>query len=193
MPSPGRSHAIRLSVLLLLQLLLLAQTRAYSPRGAGGWPLLGSLRCARPPAAASSSSSGPAPGTRPGSAQSNHTSCCTLREDAQVLLEFAAAVRGSNRGALPDWRNASSGGGESAADPCTWTGIVCSTDGMVTALRLPKAGLRGTLSPSLAQITTLQQMWVPCHSAACCASNATRAALPQRPPCIRCGCVRCSR
>ena len=48
MPSPGRSHAIRLSVLLLLPLLLVAQSRAYSPRGAGGVAAAGQFAL-RPP------------------------------------------------------------------------------------------------------------------------------------------------
>lgn len=67
-----------------------------------------------------------------------------------MLLEFADAARGDNTVALADWH--------AGTDPCAWTGVECSGDRAVTALRLPRAGLRGTLDPVLAQLTTLQQM-----------------------------------
>ena len=74
----------------------------------------------------------------------------TPRHAANVLLEFAAAARGDNRAALAGWH--------AGSDPCGWAGVTCSAGGAVTAIRLPRAGLRGTLDPNLARLTTLQQM-----------------------------------
>lgn len=74
----------------------------------------------------------------------------TPRHAADVLLEFAAAARGDNRAALAGWH--------AGSDPCGWAGVTCSAGGAVTAIRLPRAGLRGTLDPNLARLTTLQQM-----------------------------------
>lgn len=69
---------------------------------------------------------------------------------ADALLEFAAAARGDNAAALADWRP--------GTDPCSWSGVTCSDEGAVVALRLPRAGLRGTLSDALAQLTSLEHM-----------------------------------
>ncbi len=69
---------------------------------------------------------------------------------ADVLLEFSAMARGDNRAALAGWH--------AGSDPCGWAGVACSAGGAVTAIRLPRVGLRGTLDPNLARLTTLQQM-----------------------------------
>lgn len=66
-----------------------------------------------------------------------------------ALLRFARDARGDHQGSLADWRN--------GTDPCSWTGVTC-VGAAVTALRLPRAGLRGWLSPELAELTSLQQM-----------------------------------
>lgn len=92
----------------------------------------------------------------PAAARRRRTRRCPCRcspslPAAGVLLEFAAAARGDNADALADWHDGS--------DACTWTGVACSGQA-VTALRLPGAGLRGTLAPGLAQLTSLQHMCV---------------------------------
>lgn len=69
-----------------------------------------------------------------------------------MLLEFAAAARGDDAAALPDWR--------AGTDPCTWSGVGCSERGAIVSLRLPNAGLRGTLDPLLYRLATLRQMCV---------------------------------
>ena len=74
-----------------------------------------------------------------------HPSCA-----ADALLAFAEVARGDNRAALADWR--------AGSDPCRWLGVTCSAGGAVTALRLLRMGLRGTLDPNLARLNTLQQM-----------------------------------
>ena len=81
---------------------------------------------------------------------------------ADVLLEFAAAARGDNADALADWHG--------GTDACTWTGVACSGQA-VTALRVPGAGLRGTLAPGLAQLTSLQHMCVAKAVASSCLSH----------------------
>jgi phage-related protein len=68
---------------------------------------------------------------------------------AKTLLLFASAARGDHGEALADWRN--------GTDPCSWTGVECA-GAAVTALRLPRAGLRGWLAPELAELTSLRQM-----------------------------------
>ncbi|KAF2312780.1 hypothetical protein GH714_040021 [Hevea brasiliensis] len=43
-----------------------------------------------------------------------------------------------------------------AVDPCSWTMITCSPDGLVTGLGAPSQSLSGTLSPSIGNLTNLQ-------------------------------------
>lgn len=71
---------------------------------------------------------------------------------ADALLAFATAARGTNARALPDWLP--------GTDYCNWSGVGCDDGAAVTALRLPRAGLRGQLAPDLALLTTLQTMCV---------------------------------
>ncbi|OAY31217.1 protein NSP-INTERACTING KINASE 2 isoform X1 [Manihot esculenta] len=43
-----------------------------------------------------------------------------------------------------------------AVDPCSWTMITCSPDGLVIGLGAPSQSLSGTLSPSIGNLTNLQ-------------------------------------
>ncbi|XP_050221204.1 protein NSP-INTERACTING KINASE 2-like [Mercurialis annua] len=45
---------------------------------------------------------------------------------------------------------------ETAVDPCSWTMITCSLDGLVTGLGAPSQNLSGILSPSIGNLTNLQ-------------------------------------
>ncbi|KDP31451.1 hypothetical protein JCGZ_11827 [Jatropha curcas] len=45
---------------------------------------------------------------------------------------------------------------ETAVDPCSWTMITCSPDGLVTGLGAPSQYLSGRLSPSIGNLTNLQ-------------------------------------
>ncbi|XP_002514536.3 protein NSP-INTERACTING KINASE 1 [Ricinus communis] len=45
---------------------------------------------------------------------------------------------------------------ETAVDPCSWTMITCSPDGLVTGLGAPSQSLSGTLSPSIGNLSNLQ-------------------------------------
>ncbi|KAL4447848.1 hypothetical protein ABPG75_005067 [Micractinium tetrahymenae] len=71
---------------------------------------------------------------------------------AHALLAFAAAARGDNARALPDW--------QPGTDYCGWSGVACDDGAAVTALHLPRSGLRGQLAPDLALLPSLQTMWV---------------------------------
>lgn len=44
------------------------------------------------------------------------------------------------------------------ADPCTWTFVTCSPDGLVIGLVASNQGLSGILSPSIANLTNLQTL-----------------------------------
>ncbi|CAL1408420.1 unnamed protein product [Linum trigynum] len=43
-----------------------------------------------------------------------------------------------------------------AVDPCSWTMVTCSADGLVTGLGAPSQSLSGSLSPSIGNLTNLQ-------------------------------------
>ncbi|KAE8023059.1 hypothetical protein FH972_008811 [Carpinus fangiana] len=45
---------------------------------------------------------------------------------------------------------------ETAVDPCSWTMVTCSPDGLVIGLGTPSQDLSGTLSPSISNLTNLQ-------------------------------------
>uniref|UniRef100_A0A8R7V727 Leucine-rich repeat-containing N-terminal plant-type domain-containing protein n=1 Tax=Triticum urartu TaxID=4572 RepID=A0A8R7V727_TRIUA len=75
------------------------------------------------------------------------TSSCTEHE-ATTLSDFLGGlVPGSNGGLNVSWVN--------GTDCCNWEGIVCSSDGIVTDVLLASKGLRGVISPSLANLTGL--------------------------------------
>ncbi|XP_059445271.1 protein NSP-INTERACTING KINASE 1-like isoform X2 [Corylus avellana] len=45
---------------------------------------------------------------------------------------------------------------DTAVDPCSWTMVTCSPDGLVIGLGTPSQDLSGTLSPSISNLTNLQ-------------------------------------
>ncbi|CAK9211838.1 unnamed protein product [Sphagnum troendelagicum] len=61
------------------------------------------------------------------------------------LLDFLAAA-GYPQAVASTWVG---------ADPCGWTGVTCNANGAVVSLILPSDGLLGTISPSLANLTSL--------------------------------------
>ncbi|CAL4979967.1 unnamed protein product [Urochloa decumbens] len=56
-----------------------------------------------------------------------------------------------NNGVLNDWE-------DNQMSPCYWDHISCEDNKKVTTISLPSSGLTGVLSPSIAKLTTLQQL-----------------------------------
>ncbi|XP_022726981.1 protein NSP-INTERACTING KINASE 1-like [Durio zibethinus] len=52
-------------------------------------------------------------------------------------------------GVLDNW-------GASYAEPCSWTMVTCSPDGLVIGLEAPSQDLSGTLAPSIGNLTNIQ-------------------------------------
>ncbi|XVE91734.1 hypothetical protein REPUB_Repub01dG0036600 [Reevesia pubescens] len=44
----------------------------------------------------------------------------------------------------------------SSPDPCSWTMVTCSSDGLVIGLGAPSQGLSGTLAPTIGNLTNIQ-------------------------------------
>uniref|UniRef100_A0ACD5YN46 Uncharacterized protein n=1 Tax=Avena sativa TaxID=4498 RepID=A0ACD5YN46_AVESA len=76
------------------------------------------------------------------------TSSCTQQEKAS-LLEFLAGLS-QDGGLSRSWRK--------GTDCCSWEGITCSTDGMVTDVSLASKSLQGYISPTLGNLTGLLQL-----------------------------------
>ena len=99
-----------------------------------------------------------------------------LSEQAvSLLLAFkSSSVASDPNGVLSDWKASSS-------SPCSWRGVFCSPDGLVTSLNLSNAALTGTLHlPQLTALTTLQHLYLHANSFSSgdlSASNATSCAL----------------
>ncbi|KAL6890137.1 hypothetical protein ACP4OV_008900 [Aristida adscensionis] len=55
------------------------------------------------------------------------------------------------RGVLNDWK-------DNQMSPCYWNTVICADNKKVTQINLGSSGLTGVLSPSIAQLTTLQQL-----------------------------------
>ncbi|PON88860.1 Leucine-rich repeat receptor kinase [Trema orientale] len=92
-----------------------------------------------------------------------------------LLLAFKhSSVESDPNGVLADWQATSS-------SPCSWRGVTCSRDGLVTSLSLSNAGLTGTLHlPQLTALTTLQHLYLQGNSFSAgdlSASNASSCAL----------------
>eukprot|EP01018_Ginkgo_biloba_P036725 Gb_25785 [translate_table: standard] len=47
---------------------------------------------------------------------------------------------------------------ETSVDPCSWSMVTCSLDGLVMALGIPSQNLSGTLSPAIGNLTNLQSV-----------------------------------
>ncbi|KAF7103488.1 hypothetical protein CFC21_104476 [Triticum aestivum] len=74
-------------------------------------------------------------------------SSCTEHESTALSDFLGRLVPCGNDGLNVSWVN--------GTDCCEWEGIVCSSDGTVTDVLLASKGLRGAISPSLANLTGL--------------------------------------
>jgi LRR receptor-like serine/threonine-protein kinase FLS2 len=76
----------------------------------------------------------------------------------EALLAFKKAVTADPNSTLSSWTmGAGNGRGGGGFPPhCNWTGLACDGAGHVTSIELAETGLRGTLTPFLGNITTLQ-------------------------------------
>ncbi|EHA8592526.1 tyrosine-sulfated glycopeptide receptor 1 [Cocos nucifera] len=82
------------------------------------------------------------------SSASSHGACTQLERDS--LLSFVSNLSSScNSSLLGSWRG---------TDCCTWEGISCDGNKSVTHLWLPLKGLRGQISPALANLTHLSHL-----------------------------------
>ncbi|KAJ9163436.1 hypothetical protein P3X46_023104 [Hevea brasiliensis] len=81
------------------------------------------------------------------------TSVCGLLSPKGVNYEVEALV--SIKDSLHDPHNVLNWDA-TAVDPCSWTMITCSPDGLVTGLGAPSQSLSGTLSPSIGNLSNLQ-------------------------------------
>ncbi|XP_030510323.2 serine/threonine-protein kinase BRI1-like 1 [Cannabis sativa] len=77
----------------------------------------------------------------------------------ELLLNFKnSSVESDPNGMLVDWKASSS-------TPCSWNGVSCSSNGLVTALNLSNAGLTGSLNLShLTVLTTLKYLYLQGNS-----------------------------
>ncbi|TKW22984.1 hypothetical protein SEVIR_4G263500v4 [Setaria viridis] len=75
---------------------------------------------------------------------------CTA-EEREALLSFLAELSPPpGDGIAASWRG--------SVDCCTWDGVSCGGDGAVARLWLPRRGLGGTISPSVANLTALTHL-----------------------------------
>ncbi|KAL6603595.1 hypothetical protein ACP70R_043956 [Stipagrostis hirtigluma subsp. patula] len=75
---------------------------------------------------------------------------CTA-EEREALLSFLAGLSPRlGDGLAASWRG--------SPDCCTWDGVSCGGDGAVTRVWLPRRGLGGTISPSVANLTALTHL-----------------------------------
>ncbi|WOL09906.1 receptor kinase-like protein Xa21 [Canna indica] len=70
-------------------------------------------------------------------------------DDAVTLLSFKSLLSDPNLN-LSSWSN------QTAGDVCNWYGVMCSDAQRVTSLKLDSLGLAGRISPSIADLTSLQ-------------------------------------
>ncbi|XP_062079097.1 receptor-like protein kinase BRI1-like 3 [Humulus lupulus] len=72
------------------------------------------------------------------------------QQSLELLLNFKSfSVQSDPNGILADWK-------ASSVTPCSWHGVLCSPDGLVTTLNLSNAGLTGSLH--LSQLTALTSL-----------------------------------
>jgi|UniRef100_A0A2N9H0T2 serine/threonine protein kinase len=71
-----------------------------------------------------------------------------INYEVQALIDIKNSL-GDPHSVLDNWD-------ETAVDPCSWTMITCSPDGLVIGLGTPSQNLSGTLSPSISNLTNLQ-------------------------------------
>ncbi|KAG0470760.1 hypothetical protein HPP92_017460 [Vanilla planifolia] len=73
-----------------------------------------------------------------------------LNMEVQALMAIRNLLNDPH-GALSKWD-------ETSADPCSWSMITCSSENRVIGLGAPSQGLSGTLSPTIGNLTNLQQI-----------------------------------
>ncbi|KAL6838531.1 hypothetical protein ACP4OV_031776 [Aristida adscensionis] len=74
----------------------------------------------------------------------------------EALLAFKEAVAADPLGALSDWTVGPGSASGGLPRHCNWTGVACDGAGLVISIQLSKTRLRGTLTPFLGNISTLQ-------------------------------------
>ncbi|KAK4779721.1 hypothetical protein SAY87_015827 [Trapa incisa] len=74
----------------------------------------------------------------------------------QALLGIKASLQDPNS-ALENWD-------ENYVDPCLWSTITCSDDGYIKIIQMPSLNLSGELSPSIINLTTLEQLFIQNNS-----------------------------
>ncbi|XP_027167542.1 tyrosine-sulfated glycopeptide receptor 1 [Coffea eugenioides] len=79
-------------------------------------------------------------------ATATHASCNRLDRDS--LLSFSTSI--ASPSSPLNWTI--------SVDCCIWEGVLCDKSGRVASLRLPSRGLVGTISPSLANLSSLSQL-----------------------------------
>eukprot|EP00252_Welwitschia_mirabilis_P006418 TRINITY_DN17300_c0_g1_i1.p1 TRINITY_DN17300_c0_g1~~TRINITY_DN17300_c0_g1_i1.p1 ORF type:complete len:734 (+),score=48.75 TRINITY_DN17300_c0_g1_i1:274-2475(+) len=88
-----------------------------------------------------------------GSVNSSSEAAEALETDAEALLQFKSSITGDPLGKLSDWQRTSQ------KNVCKWTGIRCAMSNgqpRVTEISLPQAHLQGTLSPFIANMSSLR-------------------------------------
>ena len=77
------------------------------------------------------------------------TTACT-KQEKRNLLQFLAGLS-QDGGLAASWR-------DNGTDCCKWEGVGCNGDGAVAEVSLGSKGLEGRISPSLADLTSLQRV-----------------------------------
>ncbi|KAJ1276314.1 hypothetical protein BS78_05G205000 [Paspalum vaginatum] len=80
---------------------------------------------------------------------SQQSSAVAAELQVEALYEMRMNLN-DNRGVLNDWK-------DNQMSPCYWDHVTCQ-DNKVTTISLTSSGLTGILSPSIAKLTTLQQL-----------------------------------
>ncbi|KAK4763251.1 hypothetical protein SAY86_009019 [Trapa natans] len=83
-------------------------------------------------------------------------SVCGLLSPLGVNYEVVALM--GIKYALDDPHGALDNWDETAVDPCSWSMVTCSADGLVIGLGTPSQSLSGRLSPSTGNLTNLQSL-----------------------------------
>ncbi|BAF23276.1 receptor kinase-like protein Xa21 [Oryza sativa Japonica Group] len=88
-------------------------------------------------------------------------------DDLSALLSFKSLIRDDPREVMSSWDTAGNGTNMPAPVICQWTGVSCNNrrhPGRVTTLRLSGAGLVGTISPQLGNLTHLRVLDLSANS-----------------------------
>ncbi|CAL1385249.1 unnamed protein product [Linum trigynum] len=90
-------------------------------------------------------------GSSPAGGISNQT-------DEQALLDFKSKITSDPLGIFSSWTNHNNSSSSSSLHFCKWAGVTCDNDERVTRLDLGNRLLQGTISPSIANLTSLRQL-----------------------------------